>query len=338
MRYSSLQDKVVVITGASSGIGKLTAEECVKRGANIVLAARSLKAMQQHLSSLKLDHNRALAIQTDVSDAKQVQILAEQAIRHFGKVHIWINNAAISIYAPFELLDPDEISRVIDVNLKGQLYGSREAIRLFKQQGYGNLINVSSTLGKTAAPLQAIYTASKHGIVGFSSALREELINHPIYKHIAVSVILPASMDTPFFKHAKSKLGVEPYPIPPIYHPQVAVQAILKNALNPKPEVVAGGAGLAMIEIYRLFPSLLEKYMGKVAVQQQQTHIPKAIEWEDNLYTPMPSGIRGGIGTTGEHLAHEIKQRAVPITLLFSIPLILLGVRWVRKQMASAQV
>jgi NAD(P)-dependent dehydrogenase (short-subunit alcohol dehydrogenase family) len=327
MKFDSLKDKVVLITGASSGIGKLATEEFLKQGAKVVLAARSLDAMQEHMDLLGLDENRAIAVQVDVSDPEQMNKLAEKAKTHFGRLDIWINNAAVSIYGPMESLKPDEVSRIIDVNLKGQFFGSQEAIRIFKDQGYGNLINVSSALGKGSTPLQAAYTATKHGIVGFSSCLREELIHQSKYKNIDVSVVMPSSMDTPLFKHAKSNMGVEPYPIPPVYDPIITVREIIRCALNPKSEVVAGRAGGVMVWAYRLFPNLLEKYQGKTAIKNQLTNKPKPMEGNDNLFEPMPDqyGIRGGIGTTGEHIATYIRKHPAKISLIISLPLLVLG-------------
>ncbi len=335
MKLASLQDKVVVITGASSGIGKLAAEEFLKKGAKVVLAARSLEPMQKHLAELGVDEDRGLAVQVDVSVPKQMRSLAEQAKKHFGAVDIWVNNAAISIYGPMDALKSEEVSRVIDVNLKGQFFGSQEAIRIFKDQSYGNLINVSSALGKGSTPLQAVYTATKHGIVGFSSSLREELIHNRQWNQIDVSVILPSSMDTPLFKHAKSKMGVEPYPIPPVYHPMVTVQEIIRCAMDPKFEVVAGRAGGVMVWAYRLFPNLFEKYMGRTAVKQQLTKQPKAVEGDDNLFAAMPDayGVRGGIGTTGEHLMDYPRKHPIRVTIAVAVPL-LLGLSFLRRRWA----
>lgn len=342
MRYQSLQNKVVVLTGASSGIGKLTAEEFLKKGANVVLAARSLEPMQAHLKQLGLDDRRAMAVRCDVSDAEQVRQLADKAVSHFGRIDIWVNNAGISLYGLMESFTPDEVSRVIDVNLKGEFYGSQEAVRIFKSQGYGNLINVSSALGQGSSPLQAAYTAAKHGIVGFSSALREELLNDPAYKGIDVSVVLPASMDTPLFRHAKSRLGTEPYPIPPIYHPMVSVKEIIRCAMHPKPRAAAGCAGMAIMLAYRLFPGLLERYMGKTAVGLQtqsgasQPESRKATETENNLFSPMPGiyGARGGIGTSREHMATYLKQHAPTVGLTLSAPLLLLGTAFLIRRKA----
>jgi NAD(P)-dependent dehydrogenase (short-subunit alcohol dehydrogenase family) len=335
MKFESLRNKVVVITGASSGIGKLAAEEFLKQGAKVVLAARSLEAMQEHLASLCMDESQAIAIQVDVSDPEQMKALANQAKSHFAGVDIWVNNAGVSIYGPMESLKADEVSRIIDVNLKGQFFGSQEAIRIFKNQGYGNLINVSSALGKGSTPLQAAYTATKHGIVGFSSCLREELIHQSQFKNIDVSVVMPSSMDTPLFQHAKSKMGVEPYPIPPIYDPMVSVREILRCALEPKPEVVAGRAGGTMIWAYRLFPGLLEKYMGKTAVKSQLTHKPKPVEGDDNLFAPMPGTqtIRGEAGTTKEHLKEYTRKHPVRVSLAVGIPF-LLGFTLLRRRWA----
>jgi short-subunit dehydrogenase len=321
MKYDSLADKVVVITGASSGIGKLSVEEFLKEGAKVVLVARSEAEMRQHLSELGVGSDRALVVKTDVSDYRQVKSLADTVLETFGRIDVWVNNAAISLYGTLDLLNPEEISRIIDVNLKGQIYGSKVVFEVFKAQRFGNIIHVTSALGKGSTPLQSIYVATKHGVTGFASSLREELIARRL-RDIEVSVVMPSSMDTPLFTHAKSKMGVAPYPIPPIYHPMKTVKTIVNCAKNPKPEVVVGNFGKIMVWAYRLSPILLEQYMGRTAMSQQLSDTPKPVEGNDNLLSPMPgtATTRGGIGTTGEHLMALPKKHPVKVTLALAIP------------------
>lgn len=334
MRFRSLQDKVVVITGASSGIGKLAVEAFLDKGAKVVLAARCEEAMHQHLEQLQVGPDRALVVKTDVSDFEQVKSLADAAKEHFNRIDIWVNNAAVSIYGAVSQLTAEEVNRVVDVNLKGQIYGAQAALRIFEEQHYGNLLHVASALGKGSTPLQSAYTATKHGIVGFASCLREELMAQG-KKDIDVSVIMPAAMDTPLFTHAKSKLGVKPYPIPPVYHPRVTVEKILACAMNPRPEVSAGGFGNVMMWAYRLTPLLLERYQGRWGVRSQLTHEPKAMEGHDNLFAPMAGTytVRGGIGTTGEHLARYPRQHPIITGVALMLPL-WLGVSFLRRRWA----
>lgn len=332
MKLSTLQDRVVVITGASSGIGKLAAEEFLKQGAKVVMAARSLDAMEEHLMELNTDEAHALPVGVDVSDYEEVRALAQKAREHFGKIDVWVNNAAISLYGQLDELEPDDISRVVDVNLKGHMYGSKVALEIFKQQGFGNLVNVSSVVGKTPVPLQGVYVATKHGIVGFTHSMREELIHEgKKAKDIDISLVLPASMDTPFFQHAKHQEGVQPYPIPPVYDPRVSVNAIIRCAKNPVPEVVAGNAGKSMVFLGRLFPRMIEQYMGRTAVKQQQTDIPKNAS---NLYAPMrgTGKARGGIGTTGDHLIEAAVKHPLKFGIAIALPLALLSVFAVRRR------
>jgi NAD(P)-dependent dehydrogenase (short-subunit alcohol dehydrogenase family) len=324
MKYHSLLDKVVVITGASSGIGKLAVEEFIAQGAKVVLAARSEEEMNAHLNELDLDDNVAIAVKTDVSDWAQVKDLAKRACDHFGRIDVWVNNASISLYGPVELVTPDEIRRVVDVNLMGQIHGMKAALDVFKSQHYGNIINITSALGKSSTPLQAAYVATKHGIVGFSSALREELMERP-YKDIDVSVIMPSSMDTPLFVHARSKMGRAPKPIPPVYDPALTVDAILDCAVNPKPEVVVGGGGKLLVWMYRVAPRLTDWYMARTGVKSQLTDIPEPVEGHDNMFEPMPgtSHIRGGLGTTSEHMSEYARKHPVRIAISIAVPTVL---------------
>lgn len=328
MDFPSLQDKVVVITGASSGIGKLAVQEFLNQGARVVLAARSEDAMQEHLQTMEVGPDRALVVPVDVSKPDDVAQLAQKTLEHFGRVDVWINGASISTYAAVEQLEPHEFERVIQVNLLGSIYGSREALKIFKKQRYGNLINISSVLGKSSVPLQSAYVAAKHGIVGFTSSLREEMMAEGLYPEIGISVILPASMDTPFFLHARSKLGRVPKPINPVYHPAKTVNALLECARHPQPEIVVGFAGKLMIWGYSNMPRVLEKWMSRQGIRDQMTNYPLGErESQDNFDAPMPGfhTIQGGFQPTGEYLKDYARKHPLRIALSVALPV---GLTW----------
>jgi NAD(P)-dependent dehydrogenase (short-subunit alcohol dehydrogenase family) len=328
MQYESLMDKVVVITGASSGIGKLAVEEFLKAGANVVLAARSEAEMQAHLMGLQIGLDRALVVKTDVSDNEQVRQLAQEALRHFTKIDIWINNAAVNLYGYVEDTSIADIRRILDVDLMGEIHGMKTALDIFIQQGYGNILNVSSIDGVISPPLQAAYAAAKHGVLGFSCALREELWTER-YQHLDIDVvdILPASMDTPLFKHAKSLTGKQPKPFPPVYDPLVTVQALLNHAKDPQPYVVAGSAGKAFTLGKRLMPNVTDRLLSMVGVPGQLSTLDKPADAEDNLYQPVmqPKTIRGGFQKTENQISRFFKHNPMVLTLGLSIPLLLIG-------------
>ena len=201
-----VRNQVVVITGASSGIGRETAVMLGQRGASVVLAARNEAALREVAKEIKRLGGVAEVAGTDVAEWPQVEHLAQAAVDRFGRIDTWVNNAAVSTYATVEELTVEEIERVLQVNLVGQIYGMKAALPHLARQGQGTIINVASALAERAAPLQAAYCAAKHGVKGFTEALRLELVrDHP---GITVTLIEPSSINTPLFRHARSKLGV----------------------------------------------------------------------------------------------------------------------------------
>src|SRR6478735_4993432 len=198
-----LSDQVVVITGASSGIGRETALEFGRRGASVVIAARNEPALTEVAREIERHGGNALPAPTDVSDWTQVERLAGTAVARFGRIDTWVNNAAISAYATVEEMEIEEIERIMRVNLLGQIYGMKAALPHLKRQHAGTIINVASALAERSVPLQATYCATKHGIKGFTEALRLELKNEQ--SGIAVVLVLPSSINTPLFEHARSK-------------------------------------------------------------------------------------------------------------------------------------
>jgi short-subunit dehydrogenase len=287
-------DQVVVITGASSGIGRETALEFGRRGATVVVAARNDEALEEVARQVERLGGRAEAVATDVGEWKEVDRLAARAKERFERIDTWINNAAVSEYATVEQMTIPEIDRIIQVNLMGQIYGVKAVLPHFIERGEGTIVNVGSALSERAIPLQSVYCASKHGLLGFTEALRLELArDHP---GITVTLVMPSSINTPLFRFARSKMGQKPMPVPPVYEPSVAAEAIVFVAEHPRRDVVVGGSGKLMTLADRLNPRLVDWYMlqGDRLVKQQQTGEPDVPQ--DNLFEPVP----GKGATTGD--------------------------------------
>lgn len=291
-----LNQQVIVITGASQGIGRETALQLATKGASLVLAARNDEALAELARQVERLGGQAETVVTDVAEHEQVERLAQRAIDRFGRIDTWVNNAAVSIYATVEQMEPEEMERLVRVNLLGQMYGARAAIPHMKRQGGGTIVNVGSALSERAVPLQSAYVASKHGIQGFSEALRLELMHEQT--GIDVVLILPSSMNTPLFNFARSKMGVQPMPVPPVYEPRAVAEAICHAAEHGGREIVVGGWGKLLTVGQWLSPSLLDRYMlqGARAWKQQKTDRPD--DARDNLFEPStgPGATTGDFG------------------------------------------
>ena len=285
-----LAEQVMVITGASSGIGLVTARQAARRGARVVLAARNEADLRSATDAIRSAGGRAVYAVADVADPDQVEAIAATAVREFGRIDTWVNNAAVSMYGRIMDLSLEDMRRQMDVNYWGQVYGSRAAIRHLRLRG-GALINVGSALSDRAIPLQAGYCAAKHALKAFTDALRMELEEEGV--PISVTLVKPASIDTPFFEKARTYLGVEPQPVPPVYAPEVVSDVILHAAQHPLRELIAGGAG-AKLSAARFAPRLADLYMERWTFESQRTDKPTDGR-PDNLDTPLPTdgGERG---------------------------------------------
>jgi NAD(P)-dependent dehydrogenase (short-subunit alcohol dehydrogenase family) len=279
-----LRDQVIVITGASSGIGLVTARTGARRGASVVLASRNEADLERAVGEIRAEGGRAIHVVADVSDYSAVRAVAEAAIAAFGRIDTWVNNAAVSMYGRITELALEDMRRQFDVNYWGTVHGSLVAVPHLKQHG-GALINVASALADRAIPLQGNYCAAKHAMKAFTDSLRMELEEEGA--PISVSLVKPGSIDTPFFEKARVYIGVEPQPVPPVYAPEVAATAILECAERPRRDVIVGGMGKVISVAQTLSPRLTDKYMERSSTESQLTDQPVSPDRRDNLYEPV---------------------------------------------------
>ena len=284
MQLKPINEQVVVVMGASSGIGRETALRFAQRGAKVVVSARSEEGLQSLVDEIRSAGGEATAVPANVTNLEQVRAVAEAAVREYGRLDTWVHLAAVAIYATFEQTTPREFKRIIDVNLVGQAYGAMAALPHLKQEG-GALIHISSVEAKRAFPYHSAYAASKHGMAGFLDVLRMELKHEGV--PVSVTNIMPAAINTPFFNKARTKLGVKPMGAPPIYQPGIVADAILYAAEHPTPEIIAGGAGKVFLLGQRVAPRLMDALVGRVGFTVQRTEEPKSEDEPYNLFDPI---------------------------------------------------
>jgi NAD(P)-dependent dehydrogenase (short-subunit alcohol dehydrogenase family) len=288
MNMKAVDQQVVVITGASSGIGRETARLFGEKGAAVVLAARNEEGLREVAAAIEAAGGRAHVVPTDVSAWEQVSHLADEALRRFGRIDTWVNNAAVNEHATVEQMTIEEIERIIQVNLMGQIYGMKAALGPMRRQKAGTIINVASILAMRGAPLHAPYVAAKHGIAGFTETLRLELMHERL--PINVTLVMPAYINTPLFINARSKLGVKPRPVPPVYDPIAVAEAVLFAAEHRRRDIIIGGFGAALSVLQRISPPLVDRLMllRGVMFRAQMTDQPD--DGVDNLFRPTPGG------------------------------------------------
>lgn len=292
---AGLTDKVVVITGASSGIGRGTAQAFARAGATVVMAARRGYVLEQIAHEFDNAGYRALAIATDVSKPEEVEILAQTAIERFGHIDVWVNNAGVGVVGRFEEVPLTLHEQVIQTNLLGAMYGCYHALRHFRARQQGVLINVSSMFGKLPGPYWSSYIASKFALNGLGDALRQELRQNQ-QRNIHICTVLPMTTDTPFFEHAGNFTGREIGLPNPIHDPQLVVDTILRLASEPEDEVIIGNAGRLVNVAHSLVPGTIENLFGSQAHRLQFSKTSPAQETPGAVEQPMPSGtqVEGG--------------------------------------------
>ena len=282
-RLKKLQDQVIVITGATSGIGLTTARNAAKRGARLVLASRSEKTLKQLTDELSRQGCQCIHVVADVGKEQDVRKISDAALKRFDCFDTWINNAGVSIYGRIEQIPVADQRQLFETNFWGVVYGSIVAAEHLKQHG-GAIINLGSEVSDVALPLQGIYSASKHAVKGFTDSLRLELEQEKA--PVSVTLIKPAAIDTMFVPHAKNFMDVEPKLPPPIYAPELAADAILIAAQYPKRDIFVGGAAKFFSTAAHYAPRMVDRFMQSFMFKGQQTDTPVAEHAEDALHEP----------------------------------------------------
>jgi short-subunit dehydrogenase len=283
MELKPIGEQVVVVTGASSGIGLATARLAAKHGARVVLAARSRADLKRIVGRIERGGGQAVYVVADVSKPGDVEAIAAEAIRAFGGIDTWVNNAGVSIYGTLDQVPLADARRLFETNYWGTVHGSLVAAAYLRERG-GALINVGSIVSQLSVPLQGHYSASKHAVKGFTDALRMELEKDGA--PISVTLVKPSAVATPFTRHARNYMEREPNLPPPVYDPRVVARTILRCARKPVREVTVGGGGRVMTAMGKLAPRLNEKYMESAMYRQQKADRPTPKGRRDSLYRP----------------------------------------------------
>jgi NAD(P)-dependent dehydrogenase (short-subunit alcohol dehydrogenase family) len=297
VRLKPIDEQVVVVFGASSGIGRGAALRLAAAGARVVVAARDSDGLDSLVSEIRGAGGEATPVVADAAVFHQVKDVADRAVQEYGRLDTWVHTAAVSLYATFEETSPEEFARVIDVNLLGAAHGAMVALPHIRREGRGALIFVSSGESLRSLPLQSAYAASKQGLIGFLDALRLELMAEGV--PISVTTVLPASTNTPLFDKARSKLGVKPRGFPPIYDPSIAVDAIVYAASHPTRDIVAGGAARMLSGMNVMSRSMTDRFLAATAFELQRTAEPKPPDGPGNLFEPV-AGLDKVEGSFGE--------------------------------------
>lgn len=288
MELKPIADQVIVIMGASSGIGRETAIELAQQGARVVLSARGEDGLDSLAEAILGFGGEAHVVPADVTDPEQVRTVARKAVERYGRIDTWVHLAAVSIYARLEDTRPEEFEQVVRTDLLGQAYGAMAALPHLRRTGRGAFVSVSSVEALRALPFQSAYAAAKQGVHGMLEALRVELRHDRI--PISVTEIMPSSVDTPLFEHARTRLGVRPRGMAPVYDARLVAAAIAHAAQHPTRRLIVGGGGRALATLEALAPGLTDRFLAMTGFAGQRTGIRKSAQAGDNLTKPIDQG------------------------------------------------
>jgi len=336
-KLKPLSKQVIVITGASSGIGLTTARRAVREGARVVLAARNRDALADVARDLEHQGAEVAYVAADVSQRADVERIAQTAIERFGGFDTWVNNAGVSIYGRIEETPVDDMRQLFETDFWGVVHGSLAAVGHLKRRG-GALINVGSVVSDRAVPLQGVYSASKHAVKGFTDALRMELEKQRA--PVSVTLIKPAAIDTLYSEHAKNLLPNEPSLPPPVYAPETVAEAILHAAQHPVRDVFVGGGAKLMAAAAYFVPRLMDRYMNLTMFRAQQRGPRRRRRRDHNLYGPARDG-RERSGQAVHVMERSAYTRAAlhrPTTALTALGAIAIGALvWQRMHAGNAR-
>jgi short-subunit dehydrogenase len=287
-----MKNSIVVVTGASAGLGRAIVREFARHGANLGLIARGREGLEGARHEVEAAGGRAIAAQTDVARADQVESAAQQIEDQLGPIDIWINNAMTSVFSPVKEMQPEEYLRVTEVTYLGVVYGTLAALKRMLPRDRGTIVQVGSALSYRSIPLQSAYCASKFASRGFTDSLRSELIHDR--SSVRLTMVQMPALNTTQFNWVKSRLDNKAQPVPPIYQPEVGARAVYHAARHPRREYCVGFSAAKAIIGNKFIPGLLDHYLSKVAYEGQQTDEPRDRNQPVNLWEPVP----------GDHGAH----------------------------------
>jgi NAD(P)-dependent dehydrogenase (short-subunit alcohol dehydrogenase family) len=298
--------EVVVVTGATSGIGRAIARRFAREGASIGLVARGREALAATKKEVEDAGGRALELPTDLADFEAVDAAAAAVEEAFGPIDVWINNAMTTVFAPFKEVEPDEFRRATEVTYLGTVWGTKAALDRMRPRDRGSIVIVGSALAYRGIPLQAAYCGAKHGTKGFFESLRTELRHDRSNVHVSM-VQLPG-VNTPQFEHGRSKMPMVPQPMPPYYEPEVAADAVHWSAHHRRRELYVGMPTVKTIVGNKVAPWLVERVLARVGEKGQQSDKPADPNRPDNLFSPPP-------GDPGAHGPYDAKARTSSVQL-----------------------
>jgi NAD(P)-dependent dehydrogenase (short-subunit alcohol dehydrogenase family) len=285
--------EIVVVTGASAGVGRATVREFARRGACIGLIARGSEGLQAAKRDVEALGGRALACPADVSHPDQVEAAADAIEQAFGPIGVWVNNAMVTIVSPIKALQAEEIRHATEVTYLGTVYGTLAALKRMLPRNRGSIVQVGSALSYRAIPLQAPYCGAKFAIRGFTDSLRSELLHDG--SRVRVTMVQMPALNTPQFDWCKTRMPRQPQPVPPIYEPEVAARAIVWAASHRRREVWVGSSTLKAIWANKIAPGLIDRYLAATGYASQETQAPVTDERRDNFWAPVEGdhGARG---------------------------------------------
>lgn len=286
------RSEVVVVTGASAGVGRATVRAFAKRGARIGLIARGRDGLEGALADVESLGGQALILPCDVANANEVEAAADLVEEEFGPIDVWVNNAMVSVFSPVKEMTADEYKRVTEVTYLGVVYGTLAALRRMLARDRGCIVQVGSALAYRSIPLQSAYCGAKHAIEGFTQSLRCELLHDN--SNVRITMVQLPAMNTPQFSWVKSHLPRKPQPVPPIYQPEIAAKAIVYAAHHDRREIQVGLPTVVAIEGNKIAPGMIDQYLARTNYEAQQTDEPVEADRRDNLWSPVP----------GDHGAH----------------------------------
>ena len=298
--------RVIVVTGASAGVGRAIARAFARHGDDVALLARQSERLEAAGREVEALGRRALALPVDVADASAVEEAAERVEAELGPIDVWVNNAMVSILAPADQVRPDEFRRVTEVTYLGSVWGTMAALRRMQRRDNGVIVQVGSALAYRGIPLQAAYCGAKHALQGFCESLRAELLHEG--SAIRVTTVHMPAINTPQFEWIRSRMTHRPRPVAPVYTPEIAAQAVVAAAGNPRSDVIVGWPTVLALTANALLPGVVDRRLARTGYEDQQSDEPRPAQ-ADNLFEPVELAVAAD-GRFGD----EARERAIRVS------------------------